>query len=97
MRAEGGKELVVDRSCELEKGADDALDSFDAFVGERRTVGFIVGNLGDLAIDNFAVLVRGELVLGRHRMVVFDMDIVDVAWHEGLTCAIGVCWAVVPC
>jgi hypothetical protein len=94
--AESGKVLVVDSLCIVEKGANDAFDSFDAFVGERRTVGFVVGNLGDLAVDNFAVLVRGELALGRYRMVVFDVDVVDVAWHGGSACAFGVCWAVVP-
>ena len=57
---------------------------------------FVVGDLGDLAVDDFAVFVRGELALGRHRMVVFDVDVVDVAWHGGLACAFGVCWAVVP-
>ncbi len=94
--AEGGKELVVDSLCVVEKDTDDALDSFDAFVRERRTVGFVVGDLGDLAVDDFTVLVRGELALGRHRMVVFDVDVVDVAWHGGSACAFGVCWAVVP-
>ncbi len=93
---ESGKELVVDSLYVVEKGADDALDSFDTFVGERRTVGFVVGDLGDLAVDDFTVLVRGELALGRHRMVVFDGDVVDVAWHGGSACASGVCWAVVP-
>jgi hypothetical protein len=28
-----------------------------------------VGDLGDLAVDDFTMLVRGELALGRHRMV----------------------------
>ncbi len=77
--------------CVVEKGANDALDSFDAFVRERRIVGFVVGDLGDLAVDNFTVFVRGELALGKHRMVVFDKDIVGVAWHGGSTCAFGVC------
>ncbi len=95
---ESGKELVVDSSWVVEKGANGALDSFDAFVGEQRTVGFVLGNLGDLAVvDDFAVLVRGELALGRHRMVVFDVDIADVAWHGVSACAFGVRWAVVPC
>ncbi len=85
--AESGKKLVVDSLCIVEKGADDALDSFDTFVGEWRTVGFVVGDLGDLAVDDFAVLVRGELALGGHRMVEFDVDVVDVAWHGGSTCA----------
>ncbi len=61
--------------CIVEEGANDALDSFDVFGGERRTVGFLVGNLGDLAVDNFAVLVQGELALGGHRMIVFDVDV----------------------
>ncbi len=94
--AESGKKLVVDSSCVVEKGTDDALDSFDTLIGERRTVGFIVGDLGDLAADDFTVFVRGELALGGHRMVVYDVGVVDVAWHGGSTCAFGVCWAVVP-
>ncbi len=94
--AESGKKFVVDSLCIVEKGANDALDSFDTIVGERRTVGFVVGDLGDLAVDNFAVFVRGELALGGHRMVVFDVDVVDVAWHGGSACAFGVRWAVVP-
>ncbi len=94
--AESGKKFVVDSLCVVEKGADDALDSFDTFVREWRTVGFVVGDLGDLAIDDFAVFVRGELALGGHRVVEFDEDVVDVAWHGGLACAFGVCWAVVP-
>ncbi len=75
------------------------MDHFGAFGGERRTVGLVVGELGELgelAVDNFAVLVWGELALGRHRMVVFDVDVVDVAWDGGLTCAFGVIWFVVP-
>ncbi len=94
--AESGKKLVVDSLCIVERGADDALDSFDTFVGERMTVGFVAGDLGDLAVDDSAVFVQGELALGRHRMVVFDLKVVDVAWHGGTTCAFGVCWAVVP-
>ncbi len=42
--AESGKKFVVNSSCVVEKGADDALDSFDTVVGERRTVGFVVGD-----------------------------------------------------
>ena len=57
--AESGKKFVVNSSCIVEKGADDALDPFDAFVGERGTVWFVVGDLGDLAVDDFAVFVRG--------------------------------------
>ncbi len=94
--AESGKKFVVNSSCVVEKGADDALDSFDTFVGEWRTVGFIVGDLGDLAVDDFTVFVRGELALGEHGVVDFGKDVVDVFWHGGLACAFGVCWAVVP-
>ena len=57
--AESGKKFVVDSTCVVEKGTDDALDPFDTFVGERGTVWFGVGNLGALAVDNFAVFVRG--------------------------------------
>ncbi len=55
-----------------------------------------MGDLGDLAVDDFAVFVWGELALGGHRMVEFDVDVVDVTWHGGSPCAFGVCWAVVP-
>ncbi len=51
--AESGKKFVVNSSCVVEKGTDDALDPFDTFVGERGTVWFIVGDLGDLAVDDF--------------------------------------------
>ncbi len=57
--AESGKKFVVDSSCVVEKGADDALDPFDTVVGEWRTVGFVVGDLGDLAVDDFTVFARG--------------------------------------
>ncbi len=56
--AESGKKFVVNSPCVVEKGADDALDPFDTFVGEQGTVWFIVGDLGDLAVDNFTVFVR---------------------------------------
>ena len=57
--AESGKKFVVDSSCVVEKGADDALDSFDTVVGERGTEWFGVGDLDALAVDNFAVFVWG--------------------------------------
>ncbi len=57
--AESGKKFVADSSCVVEKGVSDALDPFDAFVEEWGTVWFVVGDLGDLAVDNFAVFVRG--------------------------------------
>jgi hypothetical protein len=34
--------------------------------------------------------VRGKLTLSRHWMVVFDMEVVDVAWYGGSTFAFGV-------
>jgi hypothetical protein len=33
--------------------SDDALNYLDAFCGEGRAVGFLMGELGGLAIDNF--------------------------------------------
>jgi hypothetical protein len=36
--AEGGKEFVVNSACIVEEGANDALNSFDTFCGERRAV-----------------------------------------------------------
>ncbi len=41
--AESGKELVVDCTWVVKESADDALNSLDAFCGERRAVGFIMG------------------------------------------------------
>ena len=49
---ESGKELVVNSACVVKEGANDALASLDAFGGERRTVVFIVGELGEMAVDN---------------------------------------------
>ncbi len=57
--AESGKKFVVDSLRVVEKGINDALDPFDTVVGEWRPVGFVVGDLGDLAVDDFAVFVRG--------------------------------------
>ncbi len=41
--AEGGKEFVVDSTCIVEESANDAVNSFDTFCGERRTVGNDMG------------------------------------------------------
>ncbi len=41
--AEGGKELVVNCTCIVEESASDALNSLDAFCGERRVVGIDMG------------------------------------------------------
>ncbi len=41
--AEGGKEFVVDSTCVVEESANDALNSFDTFCGERRAVGIDMG------------------------------------------------------
>ncbi len=83
--AESGKELVVDCVCVVEESADDALNSLDAFCGERRTVGFIMDELSGLAVDNFAIFVRRELVLDGHGMLVLSADIADVSWHGKAT------------
>jgi hypothetical protein len=37
--AEGGKEFVVNCTCIVEESANDALNSFDTFCGERRALG----------------------------------------------------------
>ncbi len=47
--AESGKKLVVNCTCVIEENANDALNSLDAFCGERRAVGFYMGELGGLA------------------------------------------------
>ncbi len=41
--AEGGKEFVVNSKCIVEESTNDALNSFDAFCGERRAVGIDMG------------------------------------------------------
>jgi hypothetical protein len=41
--AEGGKEFVVDSMCVVEESANDALNSFDTFYGERRAVWIDMG------------------------------------------------------
>ncbi len=40
---EGGKELVVNCMCVVEENANDALNSLDAFCGERRAAGIDMG------------------------------------------------------
>jgi hypothetical protein len=73
--AESGKELVVDCGCIVEESANDALNSLDTFCGEKRAVGFHMGEMGGLAKDNFTMLVMRELVLGGHGMIVLGVDI----------------------
>ncbi len=41
--AEGGKEFVVNCTCVVEESANDTLNSFDTFCGERRAVGIDIG------------------------------------------------------
>jgi hypothetical protein len=80
--AESGKEVVVDCTCIVEESADDALNSLDTFCGERRVVGFNMGELGGfLAKNNFSMLVMRELALGRHGMLVPGADIIDITQH----------------
>ncbi len=71
----------MDYTCIVEKSFNDALNSLDAFCGERRAVGFLMGELGSFAMDNFAMLVRRELVLGGNGMVILGANIADVSWH----------------
>jgi hypothetical protein len=83
--AESGKELVVNCTCIVEESVNDALNSCDAFYEERRAVGFYMGELDSLAKNNFAMLVRRELALGGHGMLVPGADIVDIARHGEVT------------
>ncbi len=83
--AENGKEHVVDCMWVVEECVEDALSSLDAFCGERRAVGFLMGELGDLAKDNFVMFVRRELMLGEHGMLVIGADIADISWHGEAT------------
>ncbi len=83
--ATSGKELVIDCTCIVEESNNDALNPLDTFCGERRAVGFHMGELGDLAKDNFAMLVRRELAPGGHGMLVLGADIIDIAWHRDAT------------
>jgi hypothetical protein len=52
--------------------------------------------LGGLAKNDFVMLVRRELALGEHGMLVPGADIDDVAWHGDAARAFGMNWAVVP-
>jgi hypothetical protein len=83
--AESGKELVVNCMCIVEESTNHALNSLDTFCGERRAVGFIMGELGGLAIDNFVMLMRRELALDGHGMLVLGADIADVSLHGEAT------------
>ncbi len=92
-----GKELPVDCTCVVEESTNDALDSFDAFCGEWRAVGFVMSELDGLAINYFSMLVRRELMLYGHEMHVLSVDIADLScnmsvWH-GLGCRsmLGLC------
>ena len=67
---ESSKDFVDDYACVVEEGANYAFDSLDTFFGELRTVRFLVGVMSDLAIDDFMILVRRELVLDGHGMLV---------------------------
>jgi hypothetical protein len=44
-----------------------------------------MGEMGGLAKDNFTMLVRRELVLGGHGMIVLGVDIADITWHGEAT------------
>jgi hypothetical protein len=44
-----------------------------------------MGELGGLAKVNFAMLVRRELALGGHEMLVLGADIADIFWHGEAT------------
>ncbi len=90
--AESGKELVVNCACIVEESNNDGLNSLDAFCGERRTVGLYMGELGGLAKNSFVMLVRRELALGWHGMLVPGADIVDSpAWRGDMSvwCGLG--------
>ncbi len=52
--------------------------------------------MGGLAKNDFAMLVRRELVLGGHGMLVPGADIEYIAWHGEAARASGMIWAVVP-
>jgi hypothetical protein len=71
--------------CIVEESADDALNSLHTFCGERRAVGFYMGELGGLSKNNFVMLVRRELAICGHGMLVPGADIVDKAGHEEAT------------
>jgi hypothetical protein len=78
---EGGKELAVNCTCAVEESANDSLNSFDTFCGERRAVGISMGKLGGLAKNDFAMIVRRELALDGHEMLVPGADVEDIARH----------------
>ena len=59
--AEADEQLVVDGSCNIQKGADNALDSLDIFGVKRQAVFIFGGILRFCAVNDRTVLVRGKL------------------------------------
>ena len=57
--AETDKQLVVDNSCNIQKGSNNALDLPNMFDVEGRAVFVFGGILCLFAVNNGAVLMRG--------------------------------------
>ncbi len=93
---ESGKELVVDCTCVVDKSTNDALKSLDTFCGERRAGRINLDYLSGFAKNDFVMLVRRELALGGHGMILPGADIEDIAQHGEAARALGMIWAVVP-
>ena len=84
------RSLLSNACAKVEESNDDALNSLDAFWGERRAVGFYMDELGGLAKNNFVMTVRRELALGGHGVLVPGADVEDITWHGEVARAFGV-------
>ena len=94
--AEGNEELVVDDPRVVEEGSNDTLHTFDArFIEPWRSI--VVGCqllLG--AVDNFMVLVGGELLLCGCLVPFTKQQVADVVVHRQAARAFTVAICVVP-
>jgi hypothetical protein len=79
----------------VEESANNALNFFDTFCGERRAVGIDMGWFVCLTKNDFTMFVRRELVLGGHGMLVPGAYLEDITWHGEAARVFVVNWAVV--
>ena len=94
--AEGNEELVVDSARVVEDGSDNTLHAFDArFIDMWRSIFFgcklLLG-----AVDNFMVLVAGELLLCGRLVPFAKQQVADVVVHRQAARAFAVAICLVP-
>ncbi len=70
--AESSEEFVVDGLCVVHEGANNTLNSIDAFIVKGRTVVDIREELFQSTVDDFAMCMWGVLRAAWFRMVVLD-------------------------